>query len=59
VDHRTVLDTLIELVLRDDIDVLGIAKGSLIEALVRARALPGSLADGIAAAGRAGGGHGP
>ncbi len=51
VDRRTVLDTLIELVTRDDVDVLGISKGSLIEALVRARALPGSpLPDALVAA---------
>ena len=42
VERRDVLDTIIELVTREDVDLLGGSKGSVVEALVRARALPGA-----------------
>ncbi len=51
IERRVVLDTLIELVTRENVDTLGLAKGSVVEALVRARALPGSpLPDALVAA---------
>jgi predicted nucleic acid-binding protein len=43
IERRVLLDTFIELVTRENVDTLGLAKGSVVEALVRARALPGSL----------------
>lgn len=51
VERRDVLDTIIELVTREDVDILGGFKGSVVEALVRARALPGApLPDALVAA---------
>lgn len=51
VERRDVLDTLIELIARENVDVLGPAKGAVLEALVRARALPGvPLPDALVAA---------
>ncbi len=51
VSRADVLDTLIELTTREDLDVLGLAKGIVVESLVRARALPGTpIADALVAA---------
>jgi predicted nucleic acid-binding protein len=51
VERRDVLDALVELVTRENIEILGPAKGTVVEALVRARAPPGApLADALVAA---------
>ncbi len=51
VSRADVLDTLIELITRENLDVLSLAKGTVVESLVRARALPGcSLPDALVAA---------
>ena len=51
VERRDVLDALVELLTRENIDVLGALKGTVVEALVRARALPGvPLADALVVA---------
>lgn len=51
VERRDVLDALIELLMKENIDVLGPPKGTVVEALVRARALPGvPLPDALVAA---------
>jgi predicted nucleic acid-binding protein len=42
VERRDVLDTLVELVTREDVETIGVSKSLVIEGLVRARALPGS-----------------
>lgn len=51
VERRDVLDALIELLMKENMDVVGPAKGTVVEALVRARALPGvPLPDALVAA---------
>lgn len=51
VARRDVLDTLLELVTRAGVETLGVDRGLIIEALVRARELPGSpLPDALVAA---------
>jgi len=51
VERRDVLDTLLELVTRAGVEILGVNRGLVIEALVRARELPGSpLPDALVAA---------
>lgn len=51
VDRRDVLDTLLELVTRANVEILGVSRGLLVEALVRAPDLPGSpLPDALVAA---------
>jgi predicted nucleic acid-binding protein len=51
VERRDVLDTLLELVTRTGVETLGVNRGLVIEALVRARELPGSpLPDALVAA---------
>jgi predicted nucleic acid-binding protein len=51
VSRADVVDALIELTTRENLDVLGLAKGTAVESLVRARALPGSpLPDALVAA---------
>jgi predicted nucleic acid-binding protein len=51
VDRRDVLETLLELVTRAGVEVLGLSRAPLIEALVRARDLLGSpLPDALVAA---------
>ena len=51
VERRDVLDALIELMMKENMDVLGPAKGTVVEALVRARSLPGvPLPDALVAA---------
>lgn len=51
VDRRDILDTLIDLVTRQDVEILGGSRGLVVEALVRARTLPGSpLPDALVAA---------
>lgn len=51
VDRRDILDALLELVTRANMEILGLSRALLIEALVRARDLPGSpLPDALVAA---------
>ena len=51
VERRDVLDTTIELLTRDNMHVLGATTNSVVEALVRARGLPGApLPDALVAA---------
>jgi predicted nucleic acid-binding protein len=51
VSRADVVAALIELTTRENLDVLGLAKGTAVESLVRARALPGSpLPDALVAA---------
>jgi len=51
VERRDVLDTLVDLLTRENIHVLGPDKGTVVEALVRARGLPGTpLPDAIVVA---------
>jgi len=51
VSRADVVEALIELTTRENLDVLGLAKGTAVESLVRARALPGSpLPDALVAA---------
>jgi predicted nucleic acid-binding protein len=51
VERRDVLDTLLELMTRAGVETLGVNRGLIIEALVRARELPGSpLPDALVAA---------
>ena len=51
VERRDILDALIELLMKENMDVLGPPKGTVVEALVRARALPGvPLPDALVAA---------
>lgn len=51
VSRADVVEALIELTTRENLDVLGLAKGTAVEGLVRARALPGSpLPDALVAA---------
>ena len=51
VSRADVVDALIELTTRENLDVLGLTKGTAVESLVRARALPGSpLPDALVAA---------
>jgi predicted nucleic acid-binding protein len=47
VERRDVLDALIELLMKENMDVLGPAKGTVVEALVRARALAGVPLPGV------------
>lgn len=42
VPRRTVLNTLIKMVTRENIEVLGLARDAVIEALLRARTIPGA-----------------
>lgn len=51
VDRRDILDALLELVTRANMEILGLSRALLIEALVRARDLPGPpLPDALVAA---------
>lgn len=51
VERRAVLDTTIELVTREDVEILGGSRTSVVGALVRVRALPGApSADALVAA---------
>jgi len=51
IDRRDVLDTLVELVTREDVMLMGVSRSHVLEALVRARVLPGSpLADALVVA---------
>jgi predicted nucleic acid-binding protein len=51
VDRRDILDALLELITRANMEILGLSRALLIEAIVRARDLPGSpLPDAFVAA---------